>query len=111
MHADVIDVPGQGKIVETGSHAGLLDQKGVVLRDVAPAGWRTQDAGELRLMLGEEAGVRELGADRNFTDNSLTGKFAYDANGPVGLFPNYNFFGGSASRSSCSFASFLSLKV
>ena len=42
MHADVIYVLEQGKIVETGSHAGLLDQKGLYY-----AMWR-QQVGERR---------------------------------------------------------------
>ena len=42
MHADVIYVLEQGKIVETGSHASLLDQKGLYY-----AMWR-QQVGERR---------------------------------------------------------------
>jgi ATP-binding cassette subfamily B protein len=42
MHADVIYVLEQGRIVETGSHAGLLDQKGLYY-----AMWR-QQVGERR---------------------------------------------------------------
>ena len=42
MHADVIYVLEQGKIIETGSHASLLDQKGLYY-----AMWR-QQVGERR---------------------------------------------------------------
>jgi ATP-binding cassette subfamily B protein len=42
MHADVIYVLEHGKIVETGSHASLLDQKGLYY-----AMWR-QQVGERR---------------------------------------------------------------
>jgi ATP-binding cassette subfamily B protein len=42
MHADVIYVMEQGKIVETGSHANLLEQKGLYY-----AMWR-QQVGERR---------------------------------------------------------------
>ena len=42
MHADVIYVLEQGRIVETGSHASLLDQKGLYY-----AMWR-QQVGERR---------------------------------------------------------------
>jgi len=38
MHADRIFVLERGRIVEFGRHAELLDQKGLVLRYVAPAG-------------------------------------------------------------------------
>jgi ATP-binding cassette subfamily B protein len=73
MHADVIYVLEQGKIVETGSHESLLDQKGLYY-----AMWR-QQVGERRnpvnRPLSEPAGIstRKTGTE-SISDSVFAGE-------------------------------------
>jgi ATP-binding cassette subfamily B protein len=50
MHADKIFVLEKGKIIETGNHATLLEEKGVILCDVASTNWRKKRRSLIKLI-------------------------------------------------------------